>query len=60
MIDEQFFSPEERRLGLARFLLAALNHFREDAEAAGLPATAKALDEVVCAIDVEVPTASRI
>lgn len=59
MSEGQSFQQEDRRVALARFLLAALNHFREDAEGAGLTATAKALDDAMCAIDVEVPTATR-
>lgn len=59
MSDGSIVQQKDGRTALARFLMAALNHFREDAEAAGLVATAKALDAAVCAINVEVPTATR-
>jgi hypothetical protein len=48
----------EVRAGLARFLSVALVHFRGDAEAVGLTATVKALDEAVSALDVDVPRAT--
>lgn len=58
MINEQH-SDADRRAGLARFLSAALTHFREDAEAVGLSATVKALEEAKSAIDIDVPADSR-
>lgn len=59
MSGEHYFQQIEKREGLARFLLAALTHFREDAEAAGLTATVKALNAAVCAIDIDVSARER-
>lgn len=59
MIEHEFTLGADKRTHLARFLVAALAHFRANAEAAGLAATVKALDAAVCAIDVDVRKPTR-
>ena len=59
MLEHDFMPGIDKRAHLARFLVAALSHFRANAEAAGLNATVKALDAVVCAIDVDVRKPTR-
>lgn len=51
-------SKAEAREGLARFLAAALPIFRNDAAAAGLEATASALDQAMSAIKIDVPASA--
>lgn len=56
MTDDENHTTESRE-GLARFLAAALSVFRHDAEAAGMKATATALDQAMSAIEIDVPVA---